>query len=143
MKTYQPKKNEIQREWHLIDAKGQVLGRLATKIAHLLMGKHKAAFAPHLDSGDYVVIINAAQIRVTGKKLKDKIYYRHTGYLGGLKETRLEEMLAKDPARVIWLAVKNMLPKNKLQKQRLKRLKIFADENHRYQDKFKQRGRKE
>jgi len=137
MKTYQPKKNQIKREWHLIDAKGQVLGRLATKIAQLLMGKHKSTFVPHLDCGDYVVVINAAEVKVTGKKLKDKIYYRHTGYMGGLKEVRLEEMLAKNPTRVIWLAVKNMLPKNKLRKQRLERLKIFADENHRYSDKFK------
>ena len=136
MKTYQPKKKEIKRQWHLIDARGKILGRLATKIAQLLIGKHKPTFVPHLDSGDYVVVINAAQIKVTGKKLKKKIYYRHTGYMGGLKETRLEEMLAKHPTRVIWLAVKNMLPKNKLRKQRLKRLKIFADETHCYQDKI-------
>ena len=136
MKTYQLKKNEIKREWHLIDAQDQILGRLATKIARLLIGKHKPTFVPHLDCGDYVVVINAAKIKVTGRKLKNKIYYRHTGYMGGLKEVRLEEMLAKDPTRVIWLAVKNMLPKNKLRKRRLKRLKIFAEENHRYQDKI-------
>lgn len=142
MKTYQPKKDQIKREWHLIDAKGEVLGRLATKIAQLLMGKQKPSFAPHLDCGDYVVVINAAKVKVTGKKLENKIYYHHTGYMGGLKEIHLEEMMAKNPARVIWLAVKNMLPKNKLRKQRLKRLKIFADENHPYNDKIQNKEKK-
>lgn len=137
MKTYQPKGKQIKREWYLIDAKGEVLGRLATKIAVLLMGKQKVSFAPHLDSGDYVVVINASLIRVTGKKLKDKVYYRHTGYLGGLKEITLKELMKKDPKKVIWKAVEGMLPRNKLRDARLKRLKISSNEDHSYQDKIK------
>ena len=137
MKTYQPKASEIKRNWHLLDAQNQVLGRLATRIAVLLMGKHKPTFAAHLDSGDYVVVTNCSQIRVTGKKMRDKIYYWHTGYMGGLKQARLEELMTKHPERVIWLAVKNMLPKNKLRKLRLKRLKIFIDGKHPYEEKFK------
>ena len=137
MKTYQPKASEIKRNWHLLDAQNQILGRLATKIAVLLMGKHKPTFAAHLDSGDYVVVTNCSRIRVTGKKMRDKIYYWHTGYMGGLKQARLEELMTKHPERVIWLAVKNMLPKNKLRKGRLKRLKIFTDGKHPYEEKFK------
>ncbi len=136
MRTYQPKAKEIKRKWHLIDVEGQILGRVATQIARFLMGKHKVTYSPHLDSGDYVVVINTTKIRVTGKKMKDKIYYRHTGYMGGLKETRLEELMAKDPRRVILLAVKNMLPKNKLRRQRMKRLKIFTGAKHPYKDKL-------
>jgi len=136
MKTYQPKASEIKRDWHLLDAQNQVLGRLAARIAVLLMGKHKPTFAPHLDGGDYVVVTNCSQMRVTGKKMRDKIYYWHTGYMGGLKQARLEELMAKHPERVIWLAVKNMLPKNKLRKGRLKRLKIFTGGKHPYQDKI-------
>jgi len=137
VKTYQPKAGEIKREWHLFDAKDQILGRLATKIAVLLMGKNKVSYTPHLDVGDYLVVINASQIRVTGKKMRQKIYYRHTAYMGGLKETRLEEQMEKDPTKVIELAVKNMLPKNKLRRERMKRLKVFAEETHPYGDKFR------
>ena len=137
MKTYQPKASEIKRNWHLLDAQNQILGRLATKIAVLLMGKHKPTFAAHWDSGDYVAVTNCSRIRVTGKKMRDKIYYWHTGYMGGLKQARLEELMTKHPERVIWLAVKNMLPKNKLRKGRLKRLKIFTDGKHPYEEKFK------
>lgn len=137
MKTYQPKAGEIKRNWHLFDAKDQILGRLATKISHFLMGKQKVIYVPHLDCGDYVVVVNASQIQVTGKKMKKKIYFRHTGYMGNLKEARLEELMAKDPKKVIWLAVENMLPKNKLRKRRLKRLKISLNSEHAFEDKFK------
>ncbi len=136
-KTYQPKKEEINRDWHLIDAQGKVLGRLASEVAKYLIGKHKVNYAPHLDAGDYVVITNADKFIVTGRKMKRKKYRHHTGYMGGLKETTLKEILEKTPERPIYLAVKNMLPKNKLRKKRLKRLKIFVEEKHPYQDKFK------
>ncbi len=142
MKTYFPKEREITREWHLKDAQGQILGRLATEIVSLLMGKHKPSYSPHLDMGDYVVVVNAAKVAVTGKKAEQKIYRHHTGYLGGLKEITFKELIAKDPTRVIRLAVKGMLPKNKLRKQRLKRLKIFPNLQHPYQDKFEERDNK-
>lgn len=136
METYQLKKNEVKREWHLIDADGQVLGRLATEIARMLIGKDKVSFTPHVDGGDYVVVTNASLIRVTGKKMADKSYYHHTGYIGGLKEINLADLLARKPAKVIEFAVKNMLPKNKLKKERMKRLKVFAGSQHPYRDKF-------
>lgn len=137
MKTYQPKGSEIKREWHLIDLKDRVLGREVSKIIRLLIGKHKPNFSPHLDSGDYVVVINASQFKVTGKKKRDKIYYHHTNYAGGIKSLTLEELMAKDCRLVIQRAVKNMLPKNKLRKLRLMRLKIFKDQTHPYQDRLK------
>ena len=114
MKTYSTKAADIKREWHVIDASGQVLGRLATRVAHLLMGKHKAIFAPHLDTGDYVIIINADKIQVTGNKAKQKVYYRHSGYPGGLKSITLEKMMQTHPTRVIEHAVKGMLPRTRL-----------------------------
>lgn len=135
-KTYQPKQEEIQRNWHLINARGKILGRVATEIAKYLIGKHKVNYVPHLDVGDYVVVTNADKFTVTGKKRKNKMYRRHTGYMGGLKEKTLEELLEDKPKQAIKLAVKNMLPKNKLRKKRLKRLKIFVDEDHPYEDKF-------
>lgn len=126
------KQSEIKRAWHLIDLDGQVLGRAATQIARLLMGKDKADLSSHLDSGDYVVAINSDKITVTGKKLDQKRYYRHSGFPGNLKEITLKDKLAKDSRTVIELAVKGMLPKNKLQTPRLRRLKVFTDANHTY-----------
>lgn len=122
----------LNRKWHLIDLKGKNLGRISTQIVSLLMGKIKAETAPHLDSGDYVVAINADQIVVTGRKLLDKKYYRHSGYRKGLREVTLAEMLKSDPRRVIETAVKGMLPKNKLQQPRLRRLKVYKDDQHPY-----------
>lgn len=136
-KTYQPKAKEIKRGWHLIDAKGKILGRVATEIARLLIGKHKATYAPHLDSGDNVVVINAKEVAVTGNKEKNKVYYSHSGYPGGLRAERLEEMRARNPKKIIELAVWNMLPKNRLRNKRITRLNIFAGNQHSYQNKFK------
>lgn len=136
MKTYMQKPADVKRQWHLLDAKGQVLGQVATQAAKLLIGKDKATFTPHVDGGDYVVVINARQVAVTGKKEQDKMYYRHSGYPGGLKETNLANLRQKSPERIIEIAVKGMLPKNKLQKPRLNRLKVFADNDHPYQDKL-------
>ena len=137
MKTYSVKKREITRGWHLVDAKEQILGRLATKIANLLMGKNKPYFVSHLDCGDYVVVVNASKVRVSGRKTQQKKYYHYSGYPGGLKETTFSQQIAKDPRKVIWHAVAGMLPKNKLRDKRLARLKIFAAEEHPYKDKFK------
>ena len=133
VKTYSTKASEITREWHLIDATDQVLGRMATRIANLLMGKHKPIFARHLDTGDFVVVINAEKVQVTGKKMKDKIYYRHSGYPGGLKSISLESMMEKHPTRAIEYAVKGMLPRNKLGAQMLKKLKVYAGSEHPHQ----------
>lgn len=136
-KTPVTRLKDIKRNWHLIDAGGQVLGRQASKIAQLLIGKNKVYYTPSLDCGDYVVVINANKVKVTGKKLKEKIYYRHSGYPGGLKEISFEEQLKKDSRKIIQWAVRNMLPKNKLRKKRLARLKVFVGEEHGYEDKFK------
>jgi len=130
MKTYIPKKEEIVRKWWLIDARGKILGRLATQIAAILIGKNKPIYTPHLDLGDFVVVINARKIRVTGEKEKEKIYYHYSGYPGGLKKRTFEKLLEKKPEEIILRAVKGMLPKNKLRKKRLKRLKVYPDENH-------------
>jgi len=127
-------KQKIKREWHLLDAKDKILGRLSTKIAHLLMGKHKVSFVPWEDRGDYVVVVNAEKVKVTGKKEKQKKYYHHTGYPGGLKEETLERLRERRPEEIIRRAVYNMLPKNKLRKQRIKRLKIFVGEEHPYKN---------
>jgi len=129
-KTYSLKKGEIDKAWHVIDASGQTLGRLSTEVARLLMGKHKPTYSPHLDMGDFVIVVNAEKIRVTGKKLDDKIYYRHTGYVGGLKETTLAEMLRRKPRQVLELAVKGMLPRNKLSRHLLGHLKVYAGPDH-------------
>jgi large subunit ribosomal protein L13 len=133
-KTYQPKVKEIKRTWHLIDAKDQILGRLATKVATLLIGKHKADYSPHLDSGDFVVIVNAEKIELTGKKQMQKKYFRHSGYPGGFKEVSFEKLFLENPQKVIELAVSGMLPDNRLKKIRLQRLKVFAKEEHPYSD---------
>lgn len=129
-KTYSLKAGEIDKAWHVIDAEGQILGRLASRAATLLMGKHKPTYSPHLDMGDFVVVVNAARVRVTGKKREDKVYYRHSGYMGGLKETTLQEMLLKKPERVIELAVRGMLPRNKLGRRLLRHLKVYAGPDH-------------
>lgn len=136
-RTYQPKEKEIKHDWHLIDAKDEVLGRIASQITRLLIGKHKPNFVPHLDMGDWVVVINAKDIKVTGKKEKQKIYYRHSGYPGGLKATPLGKVREEHPERLISLAVTGMLPKNRLRARRLARLKVFGQDQHPYKDKFK------
>lgn len=136
MRTKATKASEIKRSWHLIDAKDQILGRLATKIARLLMGKDKPYFVNYLDCGDYIVVTNVAKIRVTGKKAKQKIYYRHSGYPGGFREINFAKQMEKDPRKIIRHAVAGMLPKNKLKDKRLARLKIFIDEKHPYKDKL-------
>jgi len=129
-KTYSMKVGEIDKVWHVLDAEGQTLGRLATQVAALLMGKHKPTYSPHLDMGDFVIVVNASRVRVTGNKLDGKIYYRHTGYVGGIKETPLREMLEKHPDRVIEKAVKGMLPRNKLSGSLLRHLKVYAGPEH-------------
>jgi len=130
MKTISAKAHEVKREWLVVDAANKTLGRLATEIATRLKGKHKPIYTPHVDTGDYVVVINAEKVCVTGKKRSDKIYYRHTGYPGGLKEARFDEVIAKKPEHVIELAVKGMLPKTKLGRQMVKKLKVYAGEEH-------------
>ena len=130
MKTYSQKTAEIKRDWWTIDASSMPLGKLAVIIADKLMGKSKVTYTPHIDNGDYVVVTNAKKVVVTGNKLTQKMYYRHSGYPGGLKELKLEEVLEKEPARVIREAVKGMLPKNKLAAERLKRLRVFDGEEH-------------
>lgn len=133
MKTYSPKKGEVQRKWWLIDARGKTLGRLASQVAVLLMGKHKPVYARHMDMGDYVVVINAAQVKVTGKKAEEKIYYRHSGYPGGLKSITFGELLARHPARVVEHAVKGMLPHNRLGRVMFKKLRVYPGSEHPYQ----------
>jgi large subunit ribosomal protein L13 len=130
MKTYSAKPTDVTRRWILIDAADAPLGRISTVIATYLTGKNKPMYTPHIDCGDYVVVINAAKVPVTGNKLQDKMYYRYSGFPSGLKEATLQEKLDKNPADVIELAVKGMLPKNKLAPARLARLRVFADENH-------------
>ena len=130
MKTYSQKPSEVSRRWVLFDASELPLGRLATEIAKHLTGKYKPTYTPHVDGGDYVVVINAAEVPVTGDKETDKMYYRHSGFPGGLKEAQLKELRAKSPERILELAVKGMLPKNKLAADRLARLKIFAGSEH-------------
>lgn len=129
-KTYSPKAAELSATWRVLDAQDQVLGRLATKVAHILMGKHKPTYARHMNTGDYVIVVNAGHIDVTGNKRKQKIYYRPTGYIGGLRETSLEKMLERNPERVIHKAVKGMLPRTTLGAQMLRRLKIYAGPTH-------------
>jgi large subunit ribosomal protein L13 len=130
MKTYSPKAADLQRKWWVVDAEGQILGRLAGAVASRLRGKDKPTFAPHLDGGDFVVVVNAEKVRVTGRKLEQKVYRRHSGYPGGMRETRLAEMLAKHPERVIESAVRGMLPKNALGHQLFGKLKVYAGPTH-------------
>lgn len=141
-KTYATKKKDIVRSWHLVDAKDQILGRMTTQIAQLLQGKDKPYYSRHLDCGDYVVVVNASKVKLTGKKkAKQKTYYRHSGYPGALKQITFEKQMEKDPRKVVLWAAKNMLPKNKLRNDRLARLKIFSGSEHDYQDKFSKKGK--
>lgn len=130
MKTYSTKASEIERQWHVIDASDKILGKLATEAAKLLMGKHKPTFSRHLDTGDFVVVINAEKVRFTGKKAEQKLYHSHSGYPGGLKTVSLGRLMQTNPARVIEHAVKGMLPHNRLGAQMLKKLKVYAGEEH-------------
>ncbi|HRX02605.1 MAG: 50S ribosomal protein L13 [Anaerolineae bacterium] len=130
MRTYTPKAGEIQHDWYVIDAAGLTLGRLASQIASVLRGKHKPTYSPHMDCGDFVIVVNAHKIRVTGRKLDQKFYYRHSGYPGGLKAISLRDQLDRHPDRVIQLAVRGMLPKNRLGRQMIKKLKIYATPDH-------------
>ncbi|MCL4472354.1 MAG: 50S ribosomal protein L13 [Actinobacteria bacterium] len=130
MKTYVAKPSNIERNWLIVDAKDQRLGRLATRIADNLRGKTKPTYTPNIDTGDFVVVVNAERIAVTGRKMDNKIYYRHTGYPGGLKQRTLSEMLAKKPEEVLRLAVKGMLPKNRLGRAQLRKLKIYVGPDH-------------
>ncbi|MCD6300160.1 MAG: 50S ribosomal protein L13 [Dehalococcoidales bacterium] len=130
MKTFVTKPSDIERQWHVIDARDKVLGRMATQVAKLLMGKHKPIFSRNQDTGDYVVVINAEKVRVTGNKAKQKLYYRHSGYPGGLKSVSLEKMMQTNPPWVIEHAVKGMLPHNRLGASMLKKLKVYVGETH-------------
>ena len=130
MKTFSAKPHEVTRDWYVVDASDKVLGRLAAELAHRLRGKHKPEFTPHVDTGDYIVVVNAARLRVTGNKATDKKYYRHTGYPGGIRETNFEKMQAKHPGRVLEKAVKGMLPKGPLGYAMIKKLKVYADATH-------------
>jgi len=140
MKTYSPKAKDIEREWWVIDAKDKTLGKIATQVANLLMGKHKPIYAPHIDTGDYVVVINASKVKVTGKKAEQKIYHRHSGYPGGLKSQSFGELFGKDPARVVGLAVKGMLPHNNLGRAMCKKLKVYPGNEHPHQAQIRKKG---
>ncbi len=140
MKTYSTKESDIKREWHVIDASGQVLGGVATQAANLLMGKHKAIFCRHLDVGDNVVVINAGKVRVTGDKLKQKMYYSHSHYPGGFKQTSLGEVMEEDPRKAIQHAVRGMLPKNRLEDRMMERLKVFDGDEHPYMGQVKEKA---
>lgn len=131
------KPNEIKRNWWLVDVKDKVLGRISSEIASLLRGKHKPIFVPYKDVGDYVVVINAKDLKITGKKLEQKIYFRHSGHLGGLKKERLKDLMEKNPGKIIMMSVSGMLPKNKLKKFWLKRLYIYQNEKHPFKEKLK------
>jgi len=133
VKTYTVKKGDIEREWYVVDAQGKTLGRLASEIAKILRGKHKPVYVPHLDCGDFVIVVNAEKVRVTGKKLDQKFYYRHSGYPGGLKSISLRDQLQKHPTRVLEAAVRGMLPKNRLGRAMMKKLKIYAGGSHPHQ----------
>lgn len=129
-KTYSAKAEEVERTWYVVDAEGKTLGRLATEVARILRGKHKPIYTPHVDTGDFVIIVNADKVRVTGKRLDQKMYYRHSGYMGGLKETSMRTMMDKHPERVLQLAVKGMMPKNSLGRQMYRKLKVYATPDH-------------
>ena len=133
MKTFVAKENEIKKDWYLVDAENKILGRLATQIAMRLRGKHKPVFTPHADTGDFIVVINAEKIALTGKKWDKKIYYRHSGYIGGLKEISAKKLLEKKPEDVLRFAVRGMLPKNSLGRRQLKKLKIYTGSDHPHQ----------
>ena len=130
MKSFMAKKDEVTRRWFVVDAQGKVLGRLASRIAMVLRGKNKPQFTPHMDTGDFVVVVNADQVRLTGRKLDQKVYYRHSGYMGGLKETPIRNLLKKKPEEILRHAVRGMLPKNSLGRHQLKKLKIYTGAEH-------------
>ena len=133
MKTYTAKPQDIRREWHLVDATDKTLGRLATEVARRLRGKHKPTFTPHMDTGDHIVVVNAEKVKVTGNKLNDKYYHRHTGYIGNLKSISLEKQLVKAPERVLETAVRGMLPRTPLGRTMMKKLRIFVGPEHTHQ----------
>ena len=130
MKTFSPTPKDIKHDWYVVDAQDQVLGRLASQIAHRLRGKHKPEFAPHVDNGDFIIVINCEKIKVTGTKMTNKLYRRHSGWVGGLRTTALGDMLREKPERLIMMAVRGMLPKNKLGHAMLKKLKVYAGPEH-------------
>ena len=132
MKTISAKADDVKRDWFLVDADGKTLGRLATEIARRLRGKHKAIYTPHVDTGDYIVVINAEKVRVSGNKANDKMYYRHSGHMGGLKETNFNDMIERSPERVIEIAVKGMLPRNPLGREMYRKLKVYAGPQHQH-----------
>lgn len=133
MTTVSAKPSEVRREWYLVDAAGKTLGRLASEIARRLRGKHKPEYTPHVDTGDFIVVVNAEKIRVTGNKLSDKMYYRHTGYVGNMKSMSLEKLLQQAPERAIETAVKGMMPRNPLGRAMLKKLRVYAGPEHQHQ----------
>lgn len=133
MKTYQAKRETVEHRWYLVNAEGKVLGRLATELAKVLRGKTKPIYTPHVDTGDFVIVVNANKISLTGKKMKDKIYYHHSGHPGGIKAISAEKLLAKKPTEMIRIAVKGMLPKNSLGRQMIRKMKIYAGPNHRHE----------
>jgi large subunit ribosomal protein L13 len=133
VRTFSAKPREIQREWYVVDAAGKTLGRLASEIAKILRGKHKPIYTPHVDCGDFVIVVNADKVRVTGRKLDQKMYYRHSGYPGGLKSISLRDQLARHPERVIEAAVRGMLPKNRLGRRMIKKMKVYASPTHPHQ----------
>ena len=143
MKTYSTKGSDIKREWHVIDASGQILGRMSTEIAQLLKGKHKPIYARNLDTGDFVIVINAGKARVTGNKARQKIYYRHSGYPGGLKEVTFERMIETHPVRVVEHAVRGMLPKNVLGRAMFRKLKVYEGPTHPHQAQIKEGSKAE
>ncbi len=132
MKTFSAKPAEVRRDWYVVDATGKTLGRLSTEIAHRLRGKHKPEYTPHVDTGDYIVVVNAEKIRVTGNKLKDKIYHHHTGYIGNLKSVPLEKLLEEHPERALEKAVKGMLPRGPLGRKMFSKLRVFAGPEHKH-----------
>jgi large subunit ribosomal protein L13 len=133
VRTFTQKNEEIERDWYVVDAEGETLGRLASRIAPILKGKHKPIYTPHLDCGDFVIIVNAEKVRVTGRKLDQKLYHRHSGYPGGLKSISLRDQLDKYPERVLQAAIRGMLPKNKLGRRMIKKLKVYAGDSHPHQ----------
>jgi len=130
MKTFSAKAHEVNRDWYVVDAEGKTLGRLASEVARRLRGKHKPVYTPHVDTGDYIIVVNADKVHVTGKKASDKMYYHHTGYIGSLKSASFSQMQEKTPGRVIELAVKGMLPKNPLGRAMYRKLKVYAGPDH-------------
>jgi len=140
VKTYSPKAKDIEQKWWLIDAKDKTLGRLSARVAILLMGKHKPIYAPHIDTGDYVIVINASKVRVTGTKAEQKIYYRHSGYPGGLKSATYKEVFSSHPTRVIEHAIKGMLPHNRLGRAMFKKLRVYPESEHPHQAQIGKKG---